>query len=230
MASPTGTEVELKLRVDDLAALMRIVVETGVQPAFTAVQRNQYLDTGKRGLDRQKLVLRLREETSPTSTTVYLTAKGASKKSADGTLSSVQEEEIVVSGTEAAAIVKTPALAFDLLADDADASPARSKLVQAMRDAAGDEPLAFVGEFINERTRIDVDFPEGFRGVLELDRVRFPGDQIHHEVEFEVPAGVEAHVAKKAFEALFTRAGVVGRAAPGKAKRFFQALRGERLA
>ncbi len=229
MASATGTEIELKLRVDDLAALMRIVVETGARPAFTAIQRNQYLDTSKRGLDRQKFVLRLREESSPESTTVYLTAKGASKKSADGTLSSVAEEEIVVSSSEAAAIVATPSLAFELLADDADATDARRALVQAMREAAGDESLAFVGEFLNERTRIDVDFPEGFHGVLELDRVRFPGDQIHHEVEFEVPAGTEAHVAKKAFEALFVRAGVVGRAAPGKAKRFFQALRGEKL-
>lgn len=229
MASPTGTEVELKLRVDDLAALMRIVVACEARPAFTAVQRNRYFDTSKRGLDKSKFVLRLREESSPGNTTVFVTAKGASKKSADGTLSHVPEEEIVISGTERDAVLERPALAFELLADDADATDARRALVQAMRDAAGDDELVFAGEFINERTRIDVEFPEGFRGVLELDRVVFPGNQIHHEVEFEVPAAIDALVAKKAFEALFKRANVVGRSAPGKAKRFFSALRGEKL-
>jgi hypothetical protein len=48
-------------------------------------------------------------------------------------------------------------------------------------------------------------------------------------VEFEVPAGVDVAIAKAAFEALFRRANVDGVAAPGKAKRFFAALRGERL-
>ena len=157
MASPTGTEVELKLRVDDLAALMRIVVACEARPAFTAVQRNRYFDTSKRGLDKSKFVLRLREESSPGNTTVFVTAKGASKKSADGTLSHVPEEEIVISGTERDAVLERPALAFELLADDADATDARRALV------------------------------------------------------------------------LFKRANVVGRSAPGKAKRFFSALRGEKL-
>lgn len=230
MASATGTEVELKLRVDDLAALMRIVVAAKARPAFTAVQHNRYFDTARRGLDKSKHVLRLRVETSPDTTTVFVTAKGASKKSADGTLSHVPEEEIVISGNERDGVLARPALALELLDNDADATDARRALVQTMRDAIGDEELVFVGEFINERTRINVDFPEGFGGVLELDRVVFPGNQIHHEVEFEVPASVDALVAKKAFEALFKRADVVGRQAPGKAKRFFAALRGEKLA
>lgn len=229
MASPTGTEIELKLRVDDLAALMRIAIATGATPAFTAIQRNRYLDTARRGLDRGRFVLRLREEVSPTATTMFVTAKGASKKSQDGTLTHVPEEEIIISSTEAAAVLATPSLAIELLANDADASPARTAMMIAMREAAAGDPVQVVGEFLNERTRIDVDFPEGFRGVLELDRVMFPGGQVHHEVEFEVPAGIDPLVAKRAFEALFARAGVVGKSAPGKAKRFFAALRGERL-
>ena len=54
MAGPSGTEVELKLRVRDLAALIRICVAARAAPVFTAVQKNQYLDTvdakgGQRG-------------------------------------------------------------------------------------------------------------------------------------------------------------------------------------
>jgi uncharacterized protein YjbK len=229
MASPTGTEIELKLRVEDIAALMRIVIASGAVPAFTAIQRNRYLDTAKRGLDRGRFVLRLREEVAPTTTTMFVTAKGASKKSQDGTLTHVPEEEIIISATEAAAVLAKPSLAIDLLDADADASAVRKAMMATMREAVAGEPVQVVGEFVNERTRIDVDFPEGFRGVLELDRVMFPGGQVHHEVEFEVPHGLDPLVAKRAFEALFARAGVTGKSAPGKAKRFFAAMRGERL-
>jgi hypothetical protein len=66
-------------------------------------------------------------------------------------------------------------------------------------------------------------------GVLELDRVMFPGNQIHHEVELEVPTGVDPEDAYTALLALFEQAGVEGRASYGKARRFFAALRGEEL-
>lgn len=223
----TGTEIELKLRVADLAALMRICVAANAKPAETAVQKNQYLDTPGRGLDQKRLVLRLREESAPSSTKTYLTAKGTAKKSADGTLTHVPEEETEVSVDVAAAIRAGQQDALALLDNGSDA---RRALVKSMRDAAGSDALGIVGGFTNERTRVDVDFPEGFRGTLELDRVVFPGDQIHHEVEFEVPGDVDPHQAKAAFEALFVRAGVEGRAAPGKANRFFKALKGEKLA
>jgi len=228
-ASPTGTEVELKLRVADLAALMRVCAAANGRPAFTAIQRNQFLDTPKAALDAGRFVLRIREETSPTATTVFLTAKGPAIKSADQTLSHVPEEEIVVDSDGVAALHANPASALSLLESHPSCTPARRALVAAMRSAIGTETLAMAGEFVTERTRVDVAFPEGFDGVLELDRVRFPGDQVHHEVEFEVPAGVDVAKAKAAFEALFRRAGVDGAAAPGKAKRFFAAMRGERL-
>lgn len=224
-----GKEVELKRRVDDLAALMRICVAAQARPAYTAIQRNRYLDTADRRLDGGRFVFRLRTEISPTETQVFVTAKGPSQKSADGTLSIVAEEEIVVDAAGAAAIEGTPALAFDFLLNAPDCTDARRALVARMREAVGDGEVGIVGGFTNERTRVDVQFPEGFHGTLELDRVHFPGDQIQHEVEFEVPGDVDVDVAKVAFEALFERANVKGIAAPGKAKRFFAALRGEKL-
>jgi len=225
----TGIEVELKARVPDLAALMRVCVAARGRPAFTATQRNQFIDSAVRALDGGKFVLRLRHEMAPASTTTYLTLKGPATKSADGTLSTVPEEEIVIDAALANALQRDASGALDLLTADASCTDARRALVAAAKAAVGDAPLAIVGEFATERTRIDVRFPEGFDGVLELDRVRFPGDQVHHEVEFEVPAGTDPLIAKTAFEALLARAEVVGAAAPGKAKRFFAALRGERL-
>ena len=224
-----GTEVELKRRVDDLAALMRVCTVAEAKPQHTAIQRNRYLDTEDRRLDGGRFVFRLREERTPGDTQIFLTAKGPSQKSADGTLSTVAEEEIVVDQAAARAIEGNGLLAFDFLLKAADCTDARRALVASMRASVGDGTLDIVGGFTNERTRIDVHFPEGIRGVLELDRVHFPGDQIHHEVEFEIPGDVDVDAAKAAFEALFVRAGVRGIAAPGKAKRFFAALRGERL-
>jgi uncharacterized protein YjbK len=234
MANNHGTEIELKLRVDDLAALMRICVAAGAPPAFTAVQRNEYLDTATRALDGQKFVLRLRRETSPSSSTTFLTAKGPAVKSAGGALSHVPEHEIVVDDAVADGLRAGRADALRVLADASGSTPARQALVEAMRAAAGAAPLVLVGGFTNERTRVDVRFPAlasapAFDGVLELDRVTFPGEQVHHEVEFEVPGDVDVDAARAAFDALFARAAVVGRPAPGKASRFFRALKGERL-
>ncbi len=229
MGDNKGTEVELKLRVRDLAALMRICVAAKSAPAHTARQRNQYLDTEGKALDGQRFVFRLREETTSLESHVFLTAKGPAKKSADGTLSVVPEEEIEVSQDVAVGIRAGAVDAFDVLANSPSATDARRALVQAMKASAGGAAVGVVGEFVNERTRVDVEFPEGFKGVLELDRTTFPGDQVQHEVEFEIPAGVDVDRAKAAFEALFVRADVKGAAAPGKASRFFKALKGERL-
>jgi len=229
MADNKGTEIELKLRVHDLAALMRICVAAKSPPPSTATQRNQYLDTADKRLDKGKFVLRLREESTASDSHVYLTAKGPAQKSADGMLTWVPEEEIEVSVDVANALRAGSTDALAALEQAPGSTDKRKMLVTAMREATGGGSLGVAGEFVNERTRLAVDFPEGFTGVLELDRVVFPGNQIHHEVEFEVPAGVDPLKAKAAFEALFARADVKGSAAPGKASRFFKALRGERL-
>jgi hypothetical protein len=112
-------------------------------------------------------------------------------------------------------------------------NPTRRALVKAMRTVLSGAPVAVVGGFINERTKLPILIEHDgatFAAALELDRTRFPGDQIQHEVELEVPAGLPSEVARAYLERLFERANVRGRSAPGKAKRFFQALAGQTLA
>lgn len=224
----TGHEVELKLRVDDLAALLAVAMAAGGQPEPTAIQRNQYFDTPDRAWDKNKLVLRLREERGGDGTAFFLTAKGPANKAGDGALTVVAEEETAVTADTAAQLRG----GRDPLAFLDGGGDSRRQLVAALRTAAAHQSVAIVGEFINERTRLPTTLQVGARRtpiVLELDRVVFPGNQIHHEIECELAADVDPEQATLAFFALFAQAGVVGRRAPGKASRFFAALRGERL-
>jgi hypothetical protein len=228
----SGREIELKLRVDDLAALMKIAIATGSQPQPTITQTNAFFDTRDRALGVRGLVVRLREERTRTSRIWLVTAKGSGHRS--GTLTDVLEEEVEIDEARAKAIRAgaDPVAALD------GGPPSRQSIVSLIRSTLQGRRIILVGQFQNERTRVDVDLPlEGgssFRAVLELDRTRFPptpsgAEQVHHEVEMEIPAGIDPEAASRALEDLFARAGVVGRAAPGKARRFFAAVRGERL-
>lgn len=232
----SGREVELKLRVDDLAALMRVAIaafqQSGGLPHPTITQTNAFFDTPDRALGARGLVVRLREERTRTSARWFVTAKGPGQRS--GTLTDVLEEEVQIDEARAKAIRagSDPVAALD-------GGPAsRQNIVGFIRHTLQGRPIVLVGQFLNERTPVDVTLPlEGsavFHAVLELDRTRFPptasgAEQVHHEVEMEIPEGVDADAAARALDDLFRRAGVVGRRAPGKARRFFAAVRGERL-
>jgi hypothetical protein len=223
----SGREVELKLRVEDLAALMTIAIAAGGKPEPTARQENAFYDTPDRALGADGLVLRLRAETVRKKTRWFITGKGPGTRA--GSLTSVREEEIEID----AATSKSIKTGEDMLALlEKDGAPSRKAIANAMRRAASGKEMVRIGSFINERTRLPVTLTEGsvrFDAVLELDRTLFPGDQVHHEVEMEVPEGVDPDVASRAFEALFKRAGVNGRVSAGKARRFFAALRGESI-
>ena len=230
MAPPntSGTEVEFKLRVDDLAQLMRIAIASGGTPEPTLVQTNQFFDTADRALDAARCVVRLRQESTSSHTHFFVTVKGPSLKA--GAKTTVAEEEVEIDEVTARAI---RAGADPLAPLHGSASATRLSLLAHVVTAAGNQPLVLVGQFENERTRIAARLPHEsgrvFDVELELDRTRFPGDQVHHEVELEVRGDVDADAVGHAFHALFARAGVAGRAAPGKARRFFQALAGQRL-
>src|SRR5690606_13275820 len=100
------------------------------------------------------------------------------------------------------------------------------------RNALGGRTMHIIGTFVNERIRLPTTLEVAgtpVEVVLELDRVSFPGGVVHHEVEMEVPGGVNPEAAATAFHALFDKAGVSGRVSPGKARRLFAALRREPL-
>lgn len=219
-------EVELKLRVEDLSALMRIAIASGGRPEPTAFQKNRYLDSEDRDLERIGVVLRLRRERVLGKRLHFLTAKGSGVRI--GHVSDVQEEEVAIDDPAARAIISGADALNWLDGGDED----RHALVEGVRKALGKRKLTVIGILKNERTRIDATLTgkgTAFHATLELDRTRFPGDQTHHEVELEVPAEVPLEIAQAGFADLFARAGVQGWESSGKAKRFFQALRGDRL-
>jgi hypothetical protein len=223
----TGRETELKLRVDDLAALMKIATASGGVPENTAVQRNAFYDTADRALGTRGLVVRVRTEVVRDKVRIFVTAKGPGSRS--GNLTSVLEEEVEIDQKTASGI---RAGADPIAPLEVGGGDSRRSLIGSIRTTLGGRPVKLLGEFKNERTRIPVTLSHSgvsFRAVLELDRTHFPNEQVHHEVEMEVPDDVNPEIATHALEALFERAGVIGKSAPGKARRFFAAARGERL-
>lgn len=229
----TGREVELKLRVDDLAALIKVAIAAKGRVHNTVVQTNAFFDTPDRALGARGLVVRLREEreTATHRTRHFVTAKGPGNR--NGHLTDVLEEEVEIDDARAKAI----RAGADPIAPLEGGPPSRQSIVGFLRSTLAGRPAVLVGQFQNERTRVDVELwadTRKFHAVLELDRTRFPPtkdgvEQVHHEVEMEVPDGVDPQLAARALDELFRQAGVVGRTAPGKARRFFAALRGERL-
>lgn len=227
----SGREVELKLRVDDLAALIKVAMASGGKVHPTITQTNGFFDTPDRILGARGLVIRLREERTKTSAKWFVTAKGPGQRS--GNLTDVLEEEVEIDEARAKLI---RAGTLDPIQCLEGGPPSRQNIVSFLKNTLAGRHAVLIGQFINERTCVDVEMgPEGhrFRATLELDRTRFPPrdgvEQVHHEVEMEIPKGVDTALASKALDELFARAGVVGRGAPGKARRFFAALRGERL-
>jgi uncharacterized protein YjbK len=216
-----GREVEFKFRVDGPAAFEALARVAGARPSAPVTQINHFFDTADRALSRARFTLRLREE----SGRFVLTAKGPGE--GEGTLKSRTEEEVEVSRADAEASLHDTRDPLAILADRADLR-ARG-LLAAMRSAAADAPIRHVGAFQNERARLPARL--GVEGrtipvVFEMDRTTFPGDQVHHEVEVEI-AEDDAKPMESALHTLFARAGIAWRAAPSKARRFFDAAAGK---
>ena len=207
-----GQEIELKLFVDDGAALDAVAKASGgrVQPPVR--QTNHFFDTESRALRGKKMALRLRDEDGH----FFVTVKGGSsdQKIAGASLSVRPEEEIEIEPLRAAEMLSGTRSPLDAFG----AQP--PGLITLAAERIGTAPLQYLGAFENERTRVDVHLGEA-DVVLELDRTKFPGDVVHYEVELEVPAGVDAAAMGAALEALLVKAGVRGRPASGKASRFF---------
>jgi uncharacterized protein YjbK len=175
------------------------------------VQINTFFDTASRALRQQRMTLRVRDESGGFTVTL----KGGNK-AGKGSLSMRPEEEVDVERSRAEAYLSGAANPLEAFVP----SPA---LVDAARAAIGGAPLLNLGSFANERTRVDCKLL-GVPVVLELDRTSFPGGVTHHEVELEVPDGVDAAALGDALQALFAKAGAASRPANGKAARFFGLL------
>ncbi len=222
-----GKETEFKFRVDnqgDLDAVAKASSATGAQAVH---QENHFFDTKERLLDKNKYVLRLRQEDS----TFFLTAKGPSSSHQHGALTAKAETEREINLAQATTIRDGRQSALKVLAE-MPLEPDEKPLVDQMTKLLGATPLVHAGSFSNDRSRLTVPLQVGGQNVpviLELDRTTFPGAVVHYEIEVEVPSTVDADGLGQALTALFERAQVKTRNGPGKAKRFFAAMRGEKI-
>lgn len=226
LESNGNQEVEFKFRVqgdDELQALGRAA---GGMPCSVVLQENHFFDSDSLCLRAHGMVLRVREEEG----SFHVTAKGGGRPVADQALSHRREEELPIGSHLAHAVLRGELSPLKIL----EGSPrfARSLLLMRMNLVLAGRPLVRVGSFRNRRTHwparllvtgVPVDV------VLELDQTVFPGEVVQHEMEVEVPPGVEPGALGAALRELMERAGVHGQTAPGKSTRFFAALSGHSI-
>lgn len=221
-------EIELKFAVAGEAefdALLRHLDLPAREFHSTAVQSNHFFDTQTFDLQESGQVLRLREERGR----YLLTFKGSQEdRTDDGVATERFEYEVSLA----------PNLAIDVLRGsisprDAFAKRAGTRYPEAVErlDASlGRSELHYVGQFENQRTRLEpVPFEIDGRSVplsLELDRTRFDTERTEYEIEVELTADLHPAAAEEAVAGLLADAGVTWRAAPSKAARFFAAIRG----
>jgi uncharacterized protein YjbK len=222
-----GKEVELKLRLATRPDPERLRSASQGDSPTTVTQRNTFFDTPSMALNKRKYVVRVREEAGR----FFVTAKGPEVITESTSIASRVEEEIEVQ----------PAVAEDIDAGMRNpleplehGGPSQQELARTIDGIADHQPLVRVGSFVNERTRIvsrsQIDGRE-VRLCLELDQTTFPGAVTHHELEVEIPEGIDRQSVRKEVDRVLREADA--RVDPGplesKAKRFFAALRGETI-
>jgi len=221
-------EIEFKIVLPDegsSAALLRALERRGAAQGATRRQVNHYFDTNDRALRSAKLALRLREENA----SFAITAKGGSRRSAGGVLTSRPEVESKVSTEVAKGVLAGHTSALRALQDAlVDIDGEAAFLLQRVQETLGGRHLEYLGCFENERTRPGAVTITATGMQLELlfeiDCTRFPGDRIEREVELEIDDPDQAPAVEAWLHELFAEIGVPWVTAPSKAQRFFDAL------
>ncbi|HZH02628.1 MAG TPA: CYTH domain-containing protein [Myxococcaceae bacterium] len=218
----TSREEEFKFRLPSEAALNAVAAAAG-GPGTRTVQTNHVFDTADLDLFRSGFRLRLRQE----SGTWTLAAKGSKEPSEFKSLKRKVEVERPVSERLARELIAGRRSPLEALQSHGALNTADRAWVQALARRLGAKPVAHLGRFTNERTRIPARLPaqEGdVRVTLELDRTQLPGGRVDFEAEVELPPGAEPKRVEGALRGLFHRAGVKPESSSGKVKRFFEAL------
>lgn len=235
-----GVEVEFKLRVahpEDLDAIARAAdaqLDAGVR------QVNHFFDTSDLRLRRAGVAVRLRVEGERRILTVK--AKKRAPKSGFSPQKAVEreasalavriEEETDVDHVLAAQLLNGELPMLGVLVRwsarvDEETQHRLRTLLDRVSIALQGEPLTRYGQFSNVRRR-GVWQSGPHRLILECDTATF-GDEVHHEIEVEVPDGASAETVEQAFYGLFMKAGVASMPSVGKASRFFAAQAGAAL-
>ena len=214
-----GTEVELKLLVDGPEALRAVAAAAarrGARAGPARRQENHFFDARDGRLRRADHTLRLRAEEGR----FELCAKGPAEAGGDAELHVRAEAEAEVDAGLARRVLAGEVSILDAL-ERALARP--SALLARIRAVLGGAALEHAGSFENERTVVGPLRADGAELALELDRTRFPGGRVDCEVELELPASA-ARAGRALLAELMAESGVLGRPAPSKAARFFEAL------
>jgi uncharacterized protein YjbK len=223
-----GKEVELKLRVSGWEDLLAVGQTAGgdLEVLSPVRQINHFFDASNLKLREAGYSVRLRQE----DRAYILTFKGPHPDATMGSTLAIRlEEEIPLSAVEGKGILEGSSSALKVMEGYTPEGPefdARRALIKTMRTHLDGQALRYKGCFENLRWRLPF-WVEDHALELELDRTLFPGDVIHHEVELEIPADVDAEQAEARLRLLFEKAGVEGSSAPGKASRFFASLLGQ---
>jgi len=211
-----ASEIEFKLLVRDARALQAVAaaaVARGARVEAPVLQVNHFFDTVGGELRARDAIVRLRDEGGRW----ILAAKGAAEQA--GELHRRTELELDVTEGEAERILAGQLDALRAL----ELGLGSLDLLASLRAAVGQRALVPAGAFENERTRVGPLAVDGRELYLELDRTRFPGDATHHEIELEVPEGLEGPAGELLRE-LVAASGTEGTPAASKAARFFRAL------
>lgn len=210
---PRPVETELKLLVDDRAALESVLALLGPEIA-PRIQDNLYFDTVDGSWGRLGYAVRLRAEGDRRRLTVKTRGEAAGAFVARG------EWETDVDGATA-----------ERLRDGG--SVLRDAVVRLLADHGADLPddlratdLVPRGSMHNVRRRATLPGAEGL--VVELDETTYPNGDVRHEVELEVPDVGVTPAAARALREVFDRAGVAWRPSQvTKRERLERVLRGE---
>ncbi|MEM7308239.1 MAG: CYTH domain-containing protein [Planctomycetota bacterium] len=220
-APETPLEIELKLLVDGpeaLARLARAAEARGARASEPVSQVNHFFDSEDGLLRRTDRTVRVRRE----GERFRLTVKGALSDAGGGDAADLHtrpEVDVGLENERAEAVLRGELDPLALLREVAG----RSALADRVEADLAGAPLCHSGSFRNERTRVGPLRVAGSELVLELDRTSFPGDRLDCEVELELPAAA-VEGGRALLAELFAEAGIEGRPAEGKAKRFFRAL------
>ncbi len=221
-------EREFKLGIPDEVSFDRLLAVAGGQREEPVEQVNHFFDTAKEGLRTRSIGLRIRREAGR----FILTLKGpASTETGTALLSERCELESEFPAVEAEATLAGEKSALDLLSY-LEALPGSDSTTEALlagvREAAADSPLAWIGAFSNQRTRVrtSLELESGRLPVtLEFDCTYFAEDDVRREVELEIGGGVSIEAVEAALCAFFEREGVMPAPTTSKLAYFSERLR-----
>ncbi len=218
-----GNEVEFKFELPNEAALRALAKTVGGQPS-PARQFSHFFDTADMSLSRAGYMLRISGEKSKEHDNLWLvTAKGPQTKTRHPSMAKRSELEVSVPEEIGRQVLQGKISPLELLEWHPKLNNKGHQLLKEVQGKIRHRKVSEIGAFQNDRTRIKALLPDGKAVTLELDRTCFPG-QVHHELEVEVPKGVDADLTQRALQQLFADAKVSVSPSISKSDRLFQIL------